>query len=291
MALSRVVGLFTLLCVIVIAVSLTTAPALIAQSPNPTDEQATLNAAVQALIAATAEGHTPTPDYTATVASMLETALTATAAAVPPTPIPAFDPAAITILESFEHALFAGPARSGAFLSPDGERFLYIGTSEGLCIYETFGSLIDCTPLEELRYDAASFEWSPDGRYITYIDNLPLRYFDDSDIWLFDTEQGTITNLTDDGSDPTSIFQAVLRGENIAGAAPADLQPRFSADSAFVYFVRYEALNQVVAASLYRIPVSGGEPERLAVLSEDTREQAYVSVWVYPPMNKPSCLT
>lgn len=282
MALSRFAGLLALLCVIVIAVSLSTAPALIAQSPNPTDEQATLNAAVQTLIAATAQAHTPTPDYTATVASMLEMALTATATASPPTPFPAFDPAAIQITETVEYDLFAGPARSGAFLSPDGERFLYAGMGDELCVYETFGGLIDCTPLDDIRYDPSSFAWSPDGRYIVFVDNTPIVTLQDSDIWLFDTEQGTVTNLTDDGVQ-IGVLRAIVNGNNLEDAAPADIQARFSPDSAFVYFVRYEAQDQTIASSLYRIPVSGGEAERVSVLTEDAREQGYVTLMDISP--------
>ena len=84
-----------------------------------------------------------------------------------------------------------------ASLSPDGTTLAWQGP-DGLCIQEHNQSA-GCTALPE-RFSGRTplLQWSPDGRYITFQENA-LVYFVDADVWLFDVEESSVINLTDDG--------------------------------------------------------------------------------------------
>ncbi len=82
-------------------------------------------------------------------------------------------------------------------LSPDGTTIVWEGNDE-LCL-QVINEVKECIALPE-RFEGrvAFFEWSPDGRYISFQENA-LIYFTDADIWVVDVEEQAIINLTDDG--------------------------------------------------------------------------------------------
>jgi dipeptidyl aminopeptidase/acylaminoacyl peptidase len=196
------------------------------------------------------------------------------------------DPAAIEVVGvSLYDDVLSGPASTGTFLSPDGTRFLNVtgGQDEPFCIYETFGDRIGCIAFDgSNRYNPSSFQWSPDGRYIAFHDGDPLRYFDDSDIWLIDTTVGTVTNLTEDG-ELRSVFDRFLDDSVTGPLAPADASPRFSADSQSILFVRYDAADDALTSSLYQVPVSGGDPVLAARLIGNHGKDGFATVWDLAP--------
>lgn len=82
-------------------------------------------------------------------------------------------------------------------LSPDGTTIAWQGDGE-LCL-QVLSETEECIAMpERFERSAVFFEWSPDGRYITFQENA-LIYFVDADVWMLDVEDQAIINLTDDG--------------------------------------------------------------------------------------------
>jgi len=182
----------------------------------------------------------------------------------------------LEVSDTVEYALLAGPLNTAAFLSPDGERFLHV-SPDGLCLYQTLGERIACYTLADPNaYNPGSFQWSPDGHFIAFVNGR--EDFADTDLMILDTVTGIVTNLTDDGTDvsPLRPAQAGVPGNT-------DIAPRFSGDSSQIYFLRYEPVGDTVQIGLYSIPVSGGEPVLLQILSPDVAETGYIHLWDIAP--------
>src|SRR4051794_25838268 len=83
--------------------------------------------------------------------------------------------------------LVAGPARTSAFLAPDGSRFAYF-KGNNLCLYTIAGEEGDCITLDnDIHMDMDTVRWSPDGAQLAFSENF-IQLFRDSDIWLYDTK-------------------------------------------------------------------------------------------------------
>ena len=182
-----------------------------------------------------------------------------------------------TVDYDFEHG---GGSLLSVLLSADGEQLLNVNRGE-FCVYTAAGAEVSCAGLQEIRYDPASLRWSPDGRYVAFVDDRPFINFRDSDIWVLDTQTGIFTNLTDDGDLP-SILDTIVNDDLVGPFAPIDLAPRFSADGQ-LYFLRIEQIGTEIGGTLYRIPASGGSAEQLAVLTPNVRGDGYPYDWDIAP--------
>ncbi len=165
-------------------------------------------------------------------------------------------------------------------LSADGEQILNVYQGE-FCVYTVAGDEVSCAQLEEIRYDPASLRWSPDGRYVAFVDDRPFINFRDSDIWVLDTQTGIFTNLTDDGDLP-SILDTIVNDDVVGPFAPVDIAPRFSADGQ-LYFLRIEQIGTEIGSTLYRVPASGGSADQLAVLTPNALGDGYPYDWDIAP--------
>jgi Tol biopolymer transport system component len=141
-------------------------------------------------------------------------------------------------------------ARSLA-LSPDGKWLAGVNEQGELCIYAA-DSLAEarCVTLETCQADPRSFAWSPDSQRVALTENTAA--FFESDLWVLEIESGALTNLTDDG------VNACERTGSRA-SPPVDIFPAWSPDSETLVFYRSEE----DGTALYRIPASGGTPEKL----------------------------
>ncbi|MBZ0294618.1 MAG: hypothetical protein K8L99_18785 [Anaerolineae bacterium] len=153
---------------------------------------------------------------------------------------------------------------SAAYLAPDGSQLAYL-TRESICFYALPAvSETSCTPVpEDAGVELESAVWSPDSRYLALMDNDVLRMLIDSDILLVDSQNGTLTNLTDDGA------RRIPLGDESEGPLPLiDLSPQWMDDTTLV-FIRYELgeEEQFTQGALYTLSVEGGEPELLRELT------------------------
>ena len=244
--------LFAVMCLLVFGAALATQ----GQETTPPPEQATVDAAVQTLIAQT-QGADAQMQITGTIQAALESALTATAQAqilaLTATPTPTVvDWSNVTLASATEIDLRAGPGRTGAFLAPDGEKFAYLDDNT-LCLYEgeTKGNCVDLE--DQVRgLDDESIRWSPDSRYLTFTENF-LVMFVDSDIWMWDTVENTLTDLTQDNRDEVPIT-----GDDWDGV---DLAPDWTPDGR-ILFLRYSRTGgQFMPANIFTVTVDGEEEQ------------------------------
>ncbi len=171
------------------------------------------------------------------------------------------------IIERYELTISPGTA---AYLAPNGEHFAHLNRNE-LCIYPTNASLDagQCVPIPEdlRRIDMDVVRWSPDSASLAFTSDF-FRFLLDSDIWIFDLETNTFTNLTDDGD------YRVALDDIASGEGWIDVTPQWVGDD--IYFLRY-ASNEAgnVVPNVMRIARTGGDPEFVAELSSEYRFGVY----------------
>ena len=152
-----------------------------------------------------------------------------------------------------------------ATVSPDGN-FIAWGRQSGrgkdrvlqLCLFEFETAAKRCSDLSPAIFDGYpyQFQWSPDSRYIAFSEN-PIEMASESDIWLFDTEAESFTNLTDD--DLVGVWSYLIAD----GEMPAlDYLPMWNVDDGQIYFWRIVPLgNQRFTLGIFRLAADGGEAE------------------------------
>jgi Tol biopolymer transport system component/DNA-binding winged helix-turn-helix (wHTH) protein len=177
---------------------------------------------------------------------------------------------------------YRGVQRSPA-LSPDGSRVAFIWAGESGNNLDLYVQRIDGTGRVRLTTDPAPEEspaWSPAGGTIAFIRNgeiftIPSTGGHESKMttaagsglsWSPDARRIAFSDrISADG--PLGIFLvSVDSGErrrltSPAKAAEDDFSPAFSPDGQAVAFVR----RATTATSVYRVPVSGGNPTRVAI--------------------------
>lgn len=187
----------------------------------------TVDAAVDMLFAQTA---------TAEAGETVETSSTDEAAPeVQVTPQPTIDVSTLSaeIVQTYD-GIMAGPTNTSAYLSPDGEKFIHVNHEE-LCVYSISGNQQHCATLEDetRRLDRESIAWSRDSRYAAFA-LASLQYYVDSDIWVYDVEENTLTNVTPDDTIDMTI------AEIDSGTLTVDLSPHWT-DDGRLWFVRLKS--------------------------------------------------
>ncbi len=230
---TAVIGVFSLLSLFTL-LTLATATPLQAQRSTETLQQATADPTVDA--AAEADK----PDETAEATPEVEV-----------TPQPTVDVSTFTaeIVQTYD--LVGGPTSTGAYIAPDGEKFVYVKGDE-ICLYTLDGEEQHCSPLEDevRRLDLDSVTWSRDSRYVAFALSA-LIYFIDSDIWVYDTEENTLTNATPDDT------LRLEMGKLDEGGHTIDLSPRWT-DDGRLWFVR---LKSNTLGDVMSIDPDGENPE------------------------------
>lgn len=165
-----------------------------------------------------------------------------------------------------------------ATVSPDGS-YIAWGKQSGrgkdrvlqLCLFEFETAGKTCADISPEVFDGYpyQFQWSPDSRYIAFSEN-PIELGSESDIWLFDREAMSFTDLTDDGliggwSSLTS------EGEQVT----LDYLPMWHPDGEQIYFWRIVPLgNMRFTIGLYSIGLDGSAPELVRDVTADFAAQA-----------------
>ena len=147
-------------------------------------------------------------------------------------------------------------------LSPDGRSLAVLREGADtleICSYDVVTLDPDvCADYPSTSIDAGTAVWSPDSTRLAFTENkVYLNH--ESDLWVFDAEVGTLTDLTDDGE----------FGGSVGGEAPFDLAPAWSPDGRELAFARNQApYSGPWTSAIYRIGAAGGEPRRVATVVE-----------------------
>lgn len=248
------------------------------------DAKATIDAFVSSAFTQTAQAGSQ-PNMTETLAAAFSAAQTATQAArATPTPAPTATPVpfnadALQVISQNTLDMLAGPTGTGAYLSPDGTRFAYIGR-DGFCTYSLDGTRQGCTQVsgeaqERLvrRPDLEAISWSPDAKWLV-ITQRSLVDFVDSDIWIMNADTGELINLTDD-----EFEGRIPLGEQGAKPFWLDLAPRWSSDSTRIAFIRYASEQEITSPVAYAVSIDTGVAEELGSLSSLGGFPSYALAW------------
>ncbi len=148
-------------------------------------------------------------------------------------------------------------------LSPDGATIVsWDRSGDGaVCTMSTIPRTDpDCVPFADpIAFD--SIRWSPDGTRFVFTEDAS-HLIVESDIHVFDTVSGEMTNLTDDGATGDLFDQE--------GRVAVDITPAWSPDGTEIVFSRsfWEDDGGVAENALYRVPADGrGPAEEIAVVS------------------------
>lgn len=180
--------------------------------------------------------------------------------------LPSADFSAAELLLSEQETLDAEDGEV-LLLSPDGLSLLVAGDDGMLCV-----TAIDAQSkpacqdtrdkLRSLSYDF--FAWSPDGRYLALHEEA-LRFFHDSDIWIWDLQENELRNLTDDN------YSGNIITENREQLAQVDVAPAWAPDSQTLVFARSLRDEEGwLGTQLYTISVESVEPVLLADIADET---------------------
>ena len=182
----------------------------------------------------------------------------------------------LVVVNVIETELPGGPVGTSGFLSPDGSLLMHTG-DQSFCFYSVPDlEQLRCTPHPEDRNPLPdSMVWSPDSRYLAFMDFDFTRTFRDSDIWIVDSTNGRMTNLTEDNSFETPILRP------IEGPVPhLDLEPRW-VDNTTLAFLRYDYDGEILPAAIYSVSVEGGEPALVRDIPESNgRLDVYIMDWL-----------
>ena len=144
-----------------------------------------------------------------------------------------------------------------AALSPDGRWLAGIGPDRTLCVWDVESMASECVD-ERLRIREETITWSPDSTAVAFSFNAIL-YAEESDIYVYEVDTGTLTNLTDDGVEG-SLLDA---GD---ADAPIDDVPTWSPDSQRIAFARSYTSDELSSTNIMQIDRSGGEPVEIIQL-------------------------
>lgn len=170
-----------------------------------------------------------------------------------------------------------------ATVSPDGNYIAY-GKETGkgkkrvlqLCVFTFESAGKKCSDLSPDVFNGYpyQFQWSPDSQYIAFSEN-PVQLGSESDIWLFNREAGTFTDLTQD--DLVGNWNTLLSdGKQVK----LDYLPMWNASDGQIYFWRVVPLgNMRFTIGIYRVSPDGGDAELVRDLT--TNFAASVPIFDY----------
>lgn len=239
--------------------------------PDPTAEQATLDAIVselfnqtataapqigqtQTLQAAFDNAQTATAVFSSTAQAAFQAAQTATQFAIAtPTPTPLPD----QVVSTQTLDLVAGVRGQNAYLAPDGETFAFV-TPISVCLHRITGEEISCIPLDERLngIDFSSVRWSPDSRYLVFHENF-LIMLNEPDLWVADTQTRRVSNITDDQVEGSALSRDI--------PVDWDMAPVWTHDGR-IAFLRYNRVNSGNSGGIYTIQPDGSGLEELVNL-------------------------
>lgn len=146
-------------------------------------------------------------------------------------------------------------------LSPDG-LMLAGATGDGvLCVWVVETLAASCVD-EQLPIREETITWSPDGTAVAFALNAAV-YLYESDIYVYEVQQGQLLNLTDDGHEGGLLdFTDV--------DPPVDDVPAWSPDSQQVAFARsHFGDEEPGSTTIMRIGRTGGEPVEVVSIDAD----------------------
>lgn len=157
-------------------------------------------------------------------------------------------------------------------LSPDGAWIAGTGVNDDFCVWDVESLEPTCDGHRLSSVIPRSVVWSPDSTAVAFSLDSP-RTFIDSDVYTFETDTGTLVNLTED--DPEGTGADTIGRDFDAVEVPIDLYPSWSPDSQELVFARTVWGNDDPSTmwgdtdpgtTLMTISRSGGEPEELFAL-------------------------
>lgn len=154
-------------------------------------------------------------------------------------------------------------------LSPDGAWIAGTGPDDDFCVWDVESLEPACDGRRLSPIIPHSVVWSPDSTAVAFSLDAPGSFVD-SDVYIFETDVGTLVNLTED--DPEGTGADTIGRDWDAPEVPIDLFSSWSPDSQQVVFARTvwgssdlatEWGNIDPATTLMTIDRFGGEPEEL----------------------------
>lgn len=155
-----------------------------------------------------------------------------------------------------------------AVIAPDGETVAVMGR-DTICLLALATEQVECHPIPQ-SFDSTPLLmlWSPDSRFIAFTQNFFL-FFDEPDLWVFDTDNRVFTNLTEDNT------SGGIMGPSDEDEGPALLDHTFTwGPDGSLYFIRQRADSADDSpmdgfTELYRVDPLDGEPELIRDLTGD----------------------
>ncbi|MDQ4099129.1 MAG: hypothetical protein M3121_01355 [Chloroflexota bacterium] len=148
-----------------------------------------------------------------------------------------------------------------AAISPDGQWIAGVGPEREFCVWAAESSESTCDG-EGLRIQLATITWAPDSSAVAFSLEA-ASFFIDSDLYLFDVEEGALTNMTDDG------LEELPFSETPSEPVHVDTHPAWSPDGSELIFARTTIPAEEDAAwptTIMRIEREGGEPEEVYLI-------------------------
>lgn len=150
-----------------------------------------------------------------------------------------------------------------SILAPDGEHYARYAI-DAFCLYQRDADDRDdaekcIEDLEEIvdPVDLETMRWSPDSRYVVFTEDY-LELMRDPDIWVWDTVENELDNLTDDGQ-----IRPVMNGTSDVFI---DVVPTFLPDGR-ILFLRYPLVSgQVSQPHIYTVRPDGSDLTMLGEL-------------------------
>lgn len=157
-----------------------------------------------------------------------------------------------------------------AVISPDGTRIAWLNMNSenrGLCQVTLSNGAMDCIDFPTPFGAPNHLLWSPDSRYLALTQEW-ARTLQEPDLWVWDTVEQRITNLTEDFFEKFALF----------GESDEDNDHALWIESVYswgpdgnLYFVRHEVPDisnrDIYSLGLYRSAPTGGDAERIRDLS------------------------